>query len=502
MIMDKQEFLTHIPDIGPEEEAYCHEVMPHYLIYRRVNRKEAEVHCTYCRKTYRIPAQEIYHNKSMACPQCGRMTMAKAAGYAKNLQDRLYFVYFSKSKADPDAITAKGIYAIRQMPKGEEFPPVPCTSLVTEDAYLFRIGEKTEHYQYSWWRIAPGYRGFHAANIYRVKAIRDRSGANGLKTIPNYASFPSLAWAVKGTTWERFFGKIRLDRSELLVYLDLCARHPCIEYFVKMGLSGLLDAYFYGAGSYNAINWRGKTPQKILRLPMKDIKLLAASGKADCELLRLMQIDRAHAGNLSVKQLEWFSMYYVDKMLELGSWQEMTKYILLQKKPAGNVICDLHDYWRQCETLGMDLTKSTVKWPQDLQRAHELTAKAIKIKADAASNAMITQAVRALGDVYTYSNAELMIRPAFSTEELIKEGQTLNHCVASYAKRYAAGEITICVIRKCDTPDEPYYTAEFRKDGTLAQCRGYRNCNMTPEVKAFMDAIKPHIKTALRRKAA
>ena len=500
--MDKQEFLDHIPDIGQEEETYCHEIMPHYLIYRRANHKTAEVHCTYCRKTYRIPAQEICHNKPMACPQCGRMTTAKAAGRVNGLQDRLYFVYFSKSKLDSNAVTAKGIYAIRQLPMGNDFPRVPCTSMMVEDAYLFRIGEKTEHYQYSWWRITPGYRGFNAANLHKVKAIRDRSCAAGLKTIDNYASFPSLFWAVKDTPWERFFGKIRLRREQLLVYLDLCARRPCIEYMVKMGLVGLLDAYLYGTGSYNAINWRGKTPQKILRLSMKDIKLLAASGKADCELLRLMQIDRAYGGNMSVKQLEQFSVYYVDDMLKLGSWQEMTRYVLMQKKPVGNVIYDLRDYWRQCETLGMDMTKSTVKWPRDLQRAHELTTKAVKIKADAAQNAMITQAVRVLGDVYTYQNAELLIRPAHSTGELIAEGQALIHCVASYAKRYAAGEITICVIRKTDAPGEPYYTAEFRKDGTLVQCRGYRNRDMTPEVKAFIDAVKPHIKAALRRKAA
>jgi len=35
-----------------------------------------------------------------------------------------------------------------------------------------------------------------------------------------------------------------------------------------------------------------------------------------------------------------------------------------------------------------------------------------------------------------------------------------------------------------DKPKEPYYTLEW-KNHRVAQCRGFRNCSMTPEVKAF-----------------
>ena len=44
-------------------------------------------------------------------------------------------------------------------------------------------------------------------------------------------------------------------------------------------------------------------------------------------------------------------------------------------------------------------------------------------------------------------------------------------------------------VRKTDHPDEPYFTMEWR-DEKVIQCRGMRNCDMTPEVKAFVTAFE------------
>ena len=77
-----------------------------------------------------------------------------------------------------------------------------------------------------------------------------------------------------------------------------------------------------------------------------------------------------------------------------------------------------------------------------------------------------------------------MIRPAKSTNELMKEGKELCHCVASYAKSVAQGTTNILFIRKIDEPDKPFYTLEF-KSGKILQNRGYKNKLQTPEVLAF-----------------
>ena len=69
-------------------------------------------------------------------------------------------------------------------------------------------------------------------------------------------------------------------------------------------------------------------------------------------------------------------------------------------------------------------------------------------------------------------------------DDLKREGETLHHCVGTYINRVAKGETMIFFVRKEEEPEKPYYTMEW-KNGKIIQCRGFRNCDPTPEVKAF-----------------
>lgn len=68
-------------------------------------------------------------------------------------------------------------------------------------------------------------------------------------------------------------------------------------------------------------------------------------------------------------------------------------------------------------------------------------------------------------------------------DELKTEGECLHHCVGNYRDKVARGETMIFFIRKEEEPEKPYFTLEWK--GKIIQCRGFRNCDMTPEVKAF-----------------
>ena len=46
-------------------------------------------------------------------------------------------------------------------------------------------------------------------------------------------------------------------------------------------------------------------------------------------------------------------------------------------------------------------------------------------------------------------------------QEIISEGQALQHCVGGYAERHAEGKTTILFIRRKDNLDTPYYTLEI-----------------------------------------
>ena len=87
---------------------------------------------------------------------------------------------------------------------------------------------------------------------------------------------------------------------------------------------------------------------------------------------------------------------------------------------------------------------------------------------------------------YAWEHDGILIRPAASEQELRKEGSALHHCVATYAKRHAAGELTIFFIRRVEEPDKPWFTLNFNeKFLSVTENRGLHNCVRTPEIEAF-----------------
>ena len=50
-----------------------------------------------------------------------------------------------------------------------------------------------------------------------------------------------------------------------------------------------------------------------------------------------------------------------------------------------------------------------------------------------------------------------------NSDDLIREGTELHHCVGSYVEKYMNGETTILFIRHKKDPDKPLYTMEWKK---------------------------------------
>jgi hypothetical protein len=139
-----------------------------------------------------------------------------------------------------------------------------------------------------------------------------------------------------------------------------------------------------------------------------------------------------------------------------------------------------------CETLEMDMTKDQVLFPKNLYNAHQNTIAQVEIKANEHLNKAITKRARSLEAKYDFEFDNLLIRPARSADELIREGKELHHCVGTYADRHAKGECSIFFIRKKSDPNKPYYTLELRKD-RIVQTRGKNNCAPGEDVKAFLE---------------
>lgn len=106
---------------------------------------------------------------------------------------------------------------------------------------------------------------------------------------------------------------------------------------------------------------------------------------------------------------------------------------------------------------------------------------------------------------FEYENDEYRIIVPKRLEEIVKEGNTLHHCVANtdrYFDRIMQKETYICFLRTKEAPEVPFYTIEVEPGGTIRQHRGEFDEEPDIEnVKGFLKEWQRHIKKNMTDRA-
>lgn len=468
-----------------------------YIFTQRIG-KQQYCYCTHCHKEFY--SNGLKHNKKATCPHCRSNCIVKASGYKrKRLVDTAYFVFYEKSVIDPNVVVAKGIYARRDF--RNDYKNVK-TEYFIEAIYIFKMG-KSYMLENSW------YYKTYVLN----KSVYSLAKQSSYCSIPYYCSINSMKKAVIGTpfqysTYENYLKKYG---DYMVEFFDLYSKYPCIEYLTKLGMSDVVMDKLFGRHTYNAVNWNGKTINKVLKLNKHDInKLRQNFNNIDCELLKFYQLFKLHKTNM---QIEDFKSFYNKYSTHIDSLKVLTKYTSFkridsyinkqltkyEKKFYGlsHVLRSWIDYIDDCEELEMNLSNEYVLFPKNLIKAHEVTNKKRKITATPRLDNKILKRQVSLRK-YCFQHGNLFIRPAQSCADLIMEGDTLNHCVANnYTEKYANGYTNILFIRKLNEPDTPYYTVEI-KNNIVLQVQGKCHCEPNNEVKEFMKVYNDKILKNIR----
>nr|WP_255548986.1 PcfJ domain-containing protein [Fictibacillus sp. 18YEL24] len=271
-----------------------------------------------------------------------------------------------------------------------------------------------------------------------------------------------------------------------------------------------------GRKTFGAINWRGKTIEKVLRLTKSELKDLRKNNiSLKVETLHCYQVHKKNGIKITFEEAELLNditgWRFDDfkKLLKYASFEKLSRYFLKQLRnhkkhfsASYSVLISLQDYIKDCIDLGMDISQEHVLLPNNLHAAHQKTIRQVKIKADHTLNKKIEKRIMELQRLsFRYSG--MIIRPAVSSIELFDEGKALNHCVGRYAEDYANGKTNLFVIRKTEDPEKPFFTLELRQN-QITQVYGKDNSQPTKEVKAFVEAFKSHklIKKPKDRKVA
>jgi hypothetical protein len=490
---EKKQLLEHFPEkISKEMVKYVEDVVLLDSRYLFVSRKKKIQHgyCTHCKGTYET--NNLKHNDRTDCPGCGSRCSVKQSGLGrKTLYDTGYFEWFEKSKSNPEAIVATGVFVRRDY--SGDYKKVE-TKFSIQAYYVFEPGKGSMVERY-WW---------NQDSFHKRKTVFSLTG----NTMANHRCFfpeECIREAVRGTpfqysTWEQY------TNLDLIKFFDLAAKYPCVEYLTKLGLDRLVVDKLISRPTYRVINWRGKTLQSVLRVNKQDLKELRnAAEEMDINpaCLFIYQESIKDGSNLSLpeifKHCDFFSIEnYMNSIKELRKHINIRKIFNYSRKQyskakkryytTGSVFSTWVDYLNDCAELNMDVSDEYILFPKDLYQAHQRTIARKKAVADEALNKKIQKRAQALASL-RYADADYLIRPAESSNELVEEGNKLKHCVGGYIKSYADGNTVLLVIRKVSKPSVPFYTVEVR-NGDVTQVYGYENKVPTKKVEKFVEVFK------------
>ena len=179
------------------------------------------------------------------------------------------------------------------------------------------------------------------------------------------------------------------------------------------------------------------------------------------------------------KELNGVRKDVYSKLLKIVTQERLCKY--LAEKNISSVLYG--DYIVACDELGLDLTDTKVIFPKDFEVWHDEYCKryaTIKAEKDKDKFEKINKQLEKVAKKFCFleQNGDLKVFVAKSKQELLYEGEMLNHCVGrmSYDKKMIDGESVICFIRKEE--GTPYITCELKvKDNGLEIVQMYGKNN-------------------------
>lgn len=484
-------FNTHFPkNVSKEIQNYIRDKVledSRYLFTHKQGSRQYAF-CTHCRVEHE--SKGLKHGDSSQCPSCKSLVWVKSSGRGrKSLLAEAYLLWYEKSKKNKNVIIARGFYIKRDYTRDYR----KTETLIKPIAlYVFEYGVGGRMMNRDYWTYYGETKWSECSSVFSEAT---RSMSNKFC----YHAKHSIDKAVQGTpfqysTWEMY------DHKDMVEFFDLAARYKCIEFLTKAGLGCFVNTKLRGGATFGAVNWNGKTPEKVLRLTKSEIKEMRKAGAIGLQALRHYQILKKEGPHLNWEDTRALSDL-IDKRNDLrdltrhASIQTIKLYFARQMhRPennynnGGSVLIAWRDYLRECGELGIDISRESILFPNSLYKAHQSTMKLIKVANDEKTKAQLAAREKEL-QTYCFEFNNLFIRPASSGDELSKEGKALSHCVGGYASKYARGNCDIFFIRKKSKPDNPFYTMEI-VEGQIVQCQGYDHCLPTPEVQKFIDAFK------------
>ena len=287
---------------------------------------------------------------------------------------------------------------------------------------------------------------------------------------------------------------------------------PVAESLKKTGFTFLANEIVRNGDSY-AIVKGAKSIYDIIGFKNKEFtKALASINPGYSTIKRLSEIFMLDAKKSSIDDIMWFNNdglpdrhLAVKTALQIvGSASKLKEYLInvlnYQCIKYPEAITILNDYYRMAEKLHYDLKNKNILFPSSLKKEHDIAVFSYNAIAEELKKEEFYDSVKSykyLEYAQTKKSGLKIIAPN-EPSDIIGEGKSLHHCVASYVSTVQNRATRIMFIRHKENPDESFYTVEINNDDVVIQLRGLQNCRPTAEVKAFVEEWAEKKKLILR----
>lgn len=397
--------------------------------------------------------------------------------------------------------------------------------------YRFRPGEaECAARDYGWYSNGP-IQHYHCQtapgkgkNLWKTERPFGRCNEYGL-------GYETIGMEEIGKSVFRYCGVEKVGLSdEVTRTLTACCFYPRqIEFLMKCGMEDAVkDLVANGRKNAAAIHWDAETPAEFLGVKPRELRWLQEAGKYSWERVEALGLYRRQKGKSALADCLRFAQILMNgnkqKMLlkrmrahgvSIGKLLRYMDKHCLKKRTLCSALDAYVDYLLAAEGVGLDLNNPIFLMPRDFEEKHDQVTAAWsavlaerrrreekKRRAEAAEARRkelekFQERIKNLARRYTYTDGELLVRPAVNAEEIVREGKLLHHCVGGYADRHISGATTILFLRQRSAPGKPLCTIEVNGN-TIRQIHGWDDersaCEDNPQRKdprklygAFLD---------------
>lgn len=273
----------------------------------------------------------------------------------------------------------------------------------------------------------------------------------------------------------------------LILYLGEYSRRPQIEMLYKLGHGDVINALIQdGSLNTKVVDWRAKTPAGFFRMSRAEYRQFREAKGKYRDLIAYHERTDGTGGMSWSDYLclcAWLPRSagtFFTAAQEHGVTAQRLWHYLQEQAPIGADGEETYGIWKDyldmARKLERDMTFRRNLFPEDLRREHDGAAELLVELGNEREKETYGKRFKRLKRKYAWSDGELQIVVPVNSEDIVREGKRLHHCVGGYAERHIEGKTTILFLRKCSEPRERYVTIEIN-DATneIRQVHGYRN---------------------------